>query len=150
MRGKKLTPEEKNMIVSVHTNLKSLDAQISHQRTQGLRETVAELVNVGVGTVGAVIAEYNKSGCVAFSTAPKAVTLRRQSQIAEIYGEDIRSIIRDRNLRGLPVSARHVTFELKVSKGVTIPRRTMRHVIRRLGFRYIKGTTRHILAESSG
>lgn len=144
MQGKKLTAEQKDLIVRVHAHFKAELNGKKKQSDKTLRERVARCLGFGVTTVATVVAAHNKG--VDFRAKPPHLT--RVSPIIQNFGEEIRRIIRDRNLRGVPVSARHIRFDLQNSTGAVVSVRALRNVVRRLGFRYIRGTTRHLLAES--
>jgi transposase len=118
-----------------------------------VRERTAECVGLHLTTVKTVI--YAKATQLAPpGEAPPAshpaAPRPRPTAVVEKYGDDIRSIVRGRNLRGQLVTSRLIKADLQSLTGVILNDRSLRKALKKLGFRYKKGAKRHFLAESAG
>jgi hypothetical protein len=96
-----------------------------------------------------VLAHWNKHHDPLFARTFGGLGHRLRSN-AENYSPEIRNIISDRNLNQEPTNAAHIIEELQNVAGFSVPLRTMRRVVKRLGFSYVTGQKRNIVADAAG
>ncbi|RQM21959.1 hypothetical protein B5M09_009254 [Aphanomyces astaci] len=143
-----LSPAEKWLIVKCHQYFIEHKALNLPGKQARVRDSVSKCLGFAKSTVSSVIAEWNKNHDRSFKSEGRVRGHRPRSSVEHLATE-IRQIIQESNAACLPVSAKSLSAEIAEQEGVTIPVRTMRRALRRMGFCFQKGQTRFFLAESS-
>ncbi|GMF51681.1 unnamed protein product [Phytophthora fragariaefolia] len=144
-----LTAAEKYQLVRLHRKLKAELAQGLRRPGRTLRQLIKKITGYAYSTIWFVLAHWNKHHDPLFMSTFGARGHCRHTA-AEHYGSEIRKIILDRNLNQDPTNAAHVVTGLQNLADFTVPLRTMRRVVKRLGFSYAVGQKRNIAADAAG
>ncbi|GMF35042.1 unnamed protein product [Phytophthora fragariaefolia] len=144
-----LTAAERYQLVRLHRTLKAELAQGLRRSGRTLRQLITDITGYAYSTISFVVAHWNKHHDPLFTSTFGARGHRRHTA-AENYGSKIRKIISYRNLNQDPTNAAYVVTGLQNVAGFTVPLRTMRRVVKRLGFSYVVGQKRNIAADAAG
>ncbi|KAG6942852.1 hypothetical protein JG687_00018824 [Phytophthora cactorum] len=114
------------------------------------RELVHQCLGTPISTVALIWRAYKtREGA---DTSEAQVAEERRGRPRSYEDEDVAPAVHDYvnkcNKDRLPITAQSVSAEVERCTSIKISRRAMSRLLRRLGYRYIKGESRHYMADS--
>ena len=141
-RGRPLTPEVKNLVVSVkqyfdHNRFKPMEPSV--KRT-------ADALSIGVATVKRIMADYNRDPKIL--DEPTKLRGRPVHAVSTSFQETVRTYIRSANKKGKYITLAHIRDVLQEnSTDTSFHIATLARTLNRWGFEFGKGTRSQHLKE---
>ncbi|KAH9078621.1 hypothetical protein Ae201684P_019700 [Aphanomyces euteiches] len=135
------------MVVKCHRYFMERKTSVHAGAQARVRDSVAECLGISKSTVGSIIAHWNAHHDPTFASTFRP-RVRRPNAVSQHFSADIRELIMNANNECLPVTSKSLCNELLMEYDVDINERTMRRVLRKMGYTFVKGRGRFYLAES--
>ncbi|KAF4132127.1 Winged helix-turn helix [Phytophthora infestans] len=144
-QGRKLSDEQIGMVIHAYKFFLA-EKNEGYSRGKRTRSLVAQCLGVAASTVSAVWASHMKQEGASSAEESRGRPRSFNDGDAELA---IRAYVNECNHQRQPITAKLVAEEVETRTSIRIGYRSMCRLLRRLGYKYIKGEKRHYLAESA-